>query len=163
MTKKLNIISSVYVNGLRQVVSRITKQTDLELDDLEDVNIVSPSVGDILTWDGTNWVNSPPSGISVTTQEGITAHAGGGQGSATQLTKAYNFIDTVVTNADSAKAMPAIKGLFQYIQNNGASSLDFFPTLGDNFIGLAVNAALSIAPGGELTIVCVTTGSLRYF
>jgi hypothetical protein len=33
-----------------------------ELNDLDSVNIGTPSIGDVLTWDGSNWVNIPSSG-----------------------------------------------------------------------------------------------------
>lgn len=101
--------------------------------------------------------------FKITATEGLTAHAGGGQGSALALTTIYNFIDTVATTNDSVKALPAIKNAFQYIQNNGINDLKIYPTSGDNFSGLSANAALIISSGNQLTIVCATTGTWRYF
>ncbi len=116
--------------------------------------------------DGTTpWTSLPYlfSGSTVTTEEGIVAHAGGGQSLATGLSAAYNFIDTVATLNDSVKILVATVGLFQYIQNNGANSVNVYPFLGDNFIGAGVNAPIAISAGGQLTIVCATAGTLRYF
>ena len=54
------------IGDLVTVVSRISHQTTYdELSDLEDVNISAPTNGDVLTYDGSKWVNGQVGGGSV--------------------------------------------------------------------------------------------------
>jgi hypothetical protein len=57
---------------------------------------------------------------------GITAHAGGGQASATALTKEVNSVDTVATAADSVALPLAVIGQKIYLTNNTATSMQVF-------------------------------------
>ena len=53
------------IGDLVTVVSRISHQTTYdELSDLEDVNISAPTNGDVLTYDGSKWVNGQGGGGS---------------------------------------------------------------------------------------------------
>ena len=53
------------IGDLVTVVSRISHQTTYdELSDLEDVNISTPTNGDVLTYDGSKWVNGQGGGSS---------------------------------------------------------------------------------------------------
>ena len=53
------------IGDLVTVVSRISHQTTYdELSDLEDVNITSPTNGDVLTYDGSKWTNGQGGGGS---------------------------------------------------------------------------------------------------
>ena len=97
-------------------------------------------------------------GISAPTADGITAHAGGGQTSATQLAAIYNRVGTCATAADSVKLVPAVVGAKQTVHNAGAASLAVFPGTGDAIKGLAVNLAVDIPIGGELDFYCATAG-----
>ena len=83
----------------------------------------------------------------------VTAFAGGGQGSATQLNQSYNIVTTVATTGDSIKLPPInhVGGLV-YVKNNGANSLDFFPASGDD-LGLGVDTALSVSAGAAVTFM----------
>lgn len=88
---------------------------------------------------------------------GLTAHAGGGQGSATPLgATTVNRFTTVGSAGDSALlTTPAAGGLSQVVVNHGANAMDLFPASGHNIIladgtDLGANAALSI-PAGSLT------------
>ena len=92
---------------------------------------------------------------------GFTAHAGGGQGSATTLGLGISVVTTVATDHNSV-ILPAgavIGGCWQTVVNNGAHILDIYPQLGGNINGLGVNAALSIPPGGVATLVSNDDGS----
>ena len=57
---------------------------------------------------------------------GITAHAGGGQTSATPLTQLLNQVDTCATNADSVMLPLAIPGQRCFINNNTANTVQVF-------------------------------------
>lgn len=76
---------------------------------------------------------------------GLTAHAGGGQGSATLLALGYNRFTTVATASDSA-ILPAnaVAGDVVYVSNtNATKTMNVFPPVGGTIAGLGVNAALT--------------------
>lgn len=89
----------------------------------------------------------------------VSAHAGGGQGSATALTKRYNNVTTVTTAADSVMLLTAAVGISQTVKNNGATTLAVFPFSGDAINGGSVNASVSINPGDSLTFTATTTSN----
>ena len=96
-----------------------------------------------------------------TSEKGIVAFATGGQGGAVELTKQYNRVDEVAANADSVKpSIPATVGYRQTVQNNGANDLDYFPAVGDNFLGQAVNLPITIAAGNQIGVFCYEDGVL---
>ena len=74
---------------------------------------------------------------------GITAHSGGGQGSATQLTTMLNNVTTVGTAGDSVLLPATAAGLQITVANNGANSLNVFPPSGSTMNG-TLNAAASL-------------------
>lgn len=76
---------------------------------------------------------------------GITAFAGGGQGSATQLTTRYNIVETVASVGDSVKLPTANGATVVVVKNIGASSCDVFPQGGESINKLADNAAFVLA------------------
>lgn len=75
-------------------------------------------------------------------QNGITAFAGGGQASATQLTLQTSRVTTVATRGDSVKLPTASAGLELVVINTGASPMSVFPIAGDAINGLAANTAV---------------------
>lgn len=97
-------------------------------------------------------------GTGASVQSGIVAHAGGGQALATILTAQLSRVDTVASAGDSVLAPSALVGSSCTIQNYGANAMDVFPKVGENFIGLADNVAISVVPGTELNLVCYTAG-----
>jgi hypothetical protein len=99
------------------------------------------------------------SGSSVTS--GITAHAGGGQTGATQLTTTYSFIDTVVSNEDSVKLLAATKNTRMIAINRGVGDLNVYPLLGDSFYGQAVNTPYKypIVNGSSLEVISDVNGT----
>lgn len=86
---------------------------------------------------------------------GITAHAGGGQASATPLTSAINNVTVVATAADSVMLPPALPGLTVRVVNGvAANSLQVFgqPTnpntgVGDTIIAHGSSVASATATG----------------
>ena len=87
----------------------------------------------------------------------ITAFAGGGQASATALTKQINNVSTVATNGDSVKLMAAEQGLAIVVKNSGVADLDIFPADADSIDALAVNLAVRINPGSTAIFYAKST------
>lgn len=87
---------------------------------------------------------------------GITAFAGGGQASATPLTKDINEISTVATIGDSVKLLPAAAGLQQLLINTGSKRCDVFPASGDD-LGAGVDTAVSLSAGAQVTYTAYDT------
>lgn len=94
-------------------------------------------------------------GGSVTT--GLTAFAGGGQASATQLSFGYNEVTTVATAGDSVKLQPAQAGAMITVLNDGANAMDVFPATGDTINDGAANTAISVAPGVTLSFTAINS------
>lgn len=78
----------------------------------------------------------------------ITAHAGGGQGSAQLIGYGTNWIGTCATAGDSI-LLPQQTGGCEAIVifNDGAASCDVFPQSGSRINSLANNTAVAIAAG----------------
>lgn len=96
-------------------------------------------------------------------EKAITAHVGGGQANAYQLTKDKSRIDTNATNGNSVKMMAAIAGSSpKSVLNNTAKDVDVFPALGENFLGVAANTAITIIPGEQLNLFSYETGVWTY-
>jgi hypothetical protein len=94
-------------------------------------------------------------GIPVqSTTTGITANAGGGQGSATALTTEFNVIGTVATGGDSVKLPSAATGLRITIINDTATSADVFPDSGDD-LGAGVDTASALTGGSTVTYFAI--------
>lgn len=92
-------------------------------------------------------------------QDKITATAGGGQGPAFQITTSIARVTTVATTADSVKLPASVAGLTIAILNSGANSLNIFPAQGDAINALGVNAAFALAAAGSTTyFICYTAG-----
>lgn len=106
-------------------------------------------------FNGTAWVAADDTIASLATA--LTAHAGGGQGSALALTAQFNEITTSVTAGDSVKLPLAATGLKTIIKNNGATAIDVFPATGDSINTLAVNTAIRIAPSTQKSFTAVDT------
>ena len=93
------------------------------------------------------------------TTVGLTAFAGGGAASATQLNSSYSVIDTVATTGDSVKFSTTLEvGVVNYVKNDGANALDLFPAAGDD-LGLGVGVAISVGAGKSVAFIGTVTGS----
>lgn len=115
--------------------------------------IVSQSPTDIVALAA----SETPSEIIDSITASITAFAGGGQGSAVQLTSTVNNITTVATAGDSVKLPEAIAGLVVIVQNNGANAADVFPATGETINGGSANAAVSLPAGARMEFIGTTT------
>lgn len=109
--------------------------------------------------DGTAFFTADASGVysngvliqADSSSASITAHAGGGQSSATLITSDYNLVTVCATNFDSVK-LPAIvsAGVTITIKNIGAAILSVFPNTSNTINGLAVNLSIDIPIGGQI-------------
>lgn len=94
------------------------------------------------------------------TADGITAHAGGGQGSATPLTKTINRVTTVASANDScALAASSATNVMQIVINSGANSLQLFGTGSDTINGAASGTGVALAAGKIGIYLSVTPGA----
>lgn len=93
----------------------------------------------------------------VTVDAAVTAHAGGGQGSATAITKDYTNISTCATAGDSVKLPTAAVGLTHTITNRGAASADVFPYTGDTINGGSANAAIKLPVGATYQFIAINS------
>jgi hypothetical protein len=89
----------------------------------------------------------------------ITAFAGGGQTSATQMSSARNRVTTVATTGDSVKLVAAKAGNVVCVFNKGANSLNVFPATGDIINALSANAAYALAATKGADFYCVVDGT----
>lgn len=96
----------------------------------------------------------------VATTNAITAHAGGGQGSATALTTPINRITTVATSGDSVLLPASVAGESCVVINAAAANpADIFPHSGDAINALAINTALSLAANKTVIFYCAVAGT----
>lgn len=104
-------------------------------------------------------------GLSITGSElkvgaatGITAFAGGGQASATALTKTVNNVTTVGTAADSVKLPTSAAGLIVWVVNSTATSMQVFGAGTDTINDVATATGVAQAAGKSATYVCPVAG-----
>jgi hypothetical protein len=97
-------------------------------------------------------------GEMVSAQTGITAFAGGGQGSATAITRAFNRITTCATGGDSVKLPKALPGAQVMIANRGAAACNVFPQTGEAINALSNNTALSLGINAVGIYSCALAG-----
>lgn len=111
-------------------------------------------VGFNTTTQGFSYTASDGTVVSVGSSQsvtGLTAHATGGQGSATQLAPGYNKITVSATAGDSVKLPAAAEGIVVIVKNDGVAAADVFPTAADSINSLAINLAVRIAPQSTIT------------
>lgn len=109
--------------------------------------------------------------------DGLTAHAGGGQGSALQITTPVSRFTTVGSAGDSAVlpsaatiaslvpasvadalSLNALLGSVAFVVFNAtATSMNIFPATGESINGLGANAAFALAGGKN--VLFMTTGT----
>ncbi|MCK5644823.1 MAG: hypothetical protein KAJ19_28750, partial [Gammaproteobacteria bacterium] len=83
----------------------------------------------------------------------LTAFAGGGLPSATELHQSYNVVTTVASPGDSVKLSEATRvGMLVYVKNDGANALDLFPSATDD-LGQGVGVAVSIPAGQSVAFI----------
>jgi hypothetical protein len=95
-------------------------------------------------------------------QTGITAFAGGGQGSATQLSSSvyFHFVDTVATQDDSVKLPDNTTGQAYpvVVKNRGVARLAVFPFTGGAINALGTNVAINLRPEMQQWFIPQTSG-----
>lgn len=99
----------------------------------------------------------------VASQDGITAHAGGGKANAYQLTTQLNRVTTVATTADSVKLPEAIPGTSVTLINAGANAMQVFGKDSDTINGVATGTGISQPAGTEYVYHCLTDGAWRQY
>lgn len=109
------------------------------------VGATTPSTGAFTTLSATQ-------NFALTTVENaVTAHAGGGQGSATALlaTATFHRILTVATSADSVALPPATIGAMQCVRNDSTSGngAQVFGTSPDTINGVATATGVALTAG----------------
>jgi hypothetical protein len=96
---------------------------------------------------------------TITALDGLTAHAGGGQGSATALPASINRFTTVASANDSAVLPASAPGMQITVVNATATnSMNVFPASGDAINALSANAAFGVAAGKTATFFCTAAG-----
>ena len=91
--------------------------------------------------------------LLVSNENAKTAFAGGGQANAFQITKAQTEFSTVANAGDSAKLpllTSSLIGIEIWIFNNTANAMDIFPAAGQQIVGAAINAAVSLGAGAQI-------------
>lgn len=108
-----------------------------------------------------NQLNSVLSTPLLSSQDGITAHAGGGQTNATQLTAVINRVTVAVSGADSVK-LPAFQvGLEITIENDAANAVQVFSREVATINGSPAATGVSQPAGTYATYRCTTAGQWR--
>lgn len=97
---------------------------------------------------------------TMSTINGLTAHAGGGQGSALPLTAMINRVTTVGTAADSVILPASVAGMqITVINAAAANSMNVFPATGDAINALSANTAFAVAANKTATFTCPVAGT----
>lgn len=94
-----------------------------------------------------------------TVADGLTAHAGGGQVSALQLSASINTVSTVATAADSVKLPSAVPGLKITVTNASANSMQVFGVSPDTINGVATGTGVALAAGKTATYFSTVDGA----
>lgn len=90
----------------------------------------------------------------------LTAHAGGGQGSALQLARQINRITVVASAGDSVKLPVSVAGrVVTVINAAAANAMDVFGQTGDIINALSANTAISVAANKTITFYCAVAGT----
>ncbi len=89
----------------------------------------------------------------------VTAHAGGGQASATALTHSFSNITVVASSADSVKLPASTVGRVMVVSNQGANSAQIFGTDPDTINGVATGTGISIPVGAIFVFTCAVVGN----
>lgn len=119
------------------------------------VVVPNPFVSGYRLTDG-NRLNRVIAAGVVSSQDSITATAGGGQTNAFQLLAVNSRITTVVSPNDSIKLPTAVAGLTVIIDNDGANTMAVFPS-GTDTLEDSTSAASLIA-GQDSTFTCPVAG-----
>lgn len=97
---------------------------------------------------------------TASSQNAMTAHAGGGAGFAgSLLTNMITRVTTVATLGDSVTLPTSAVGLVLVVSNAGANPMDVFPASGDAINALAINTAVRVNTQTTMTFYCTVVGT----
>lgn len=99
-----------------------------------------------------------PSLVQGSAQTALTAHAGGGQASALQLSAQFNRVSTVATAADSVALPVSSAGMWVAIANDGASSMQVFGVTPDTINNVATATGVALPAGHAAIYFCAVAG-----
>lgn len=91
--------------------------------------------------------------------DNIVAHAGGGQGAATQITTQTSRIITVATAADSIMLPPSTPGLELLVINHGANSMQVYGATPDTIDDQATATGVAQMANSLVIYTCATAGA----
>lgn len=92
-------------------------------------------------------------------QDNLTAKAGGGQGGGPTINRMVNRVTTVATAADSVTLPASAAGMEVTIINAAAAnSMNVFPATGEAINALGANTAFALAANKTVTAFCTTAG-----
>jgi hypothetical protein len=96
---------------------------------------------------------------TLSSQDSLTAKAGGGQGGGPTINRMINRVTTVASAADSITLPASVSGM-QIVAINaaGVNSMNVFPATGEQINALGANAAFALAAGKTAQFNCVTAG-----
>jgi hypothetical protein len=153
----INNPSLLISNNLSDVANVTTSLNNLGLGVTNDVTFNNVTAGVKMT--ATAFVST--TGINALSfANTLTAHSGGGQGSALALTKQINQITTVAASGDSVLLPTAVAGLSIIVINaNATNPMDCFPFSGQSINALSANTALSIAANKTVIFFCSINGT----
>lgn len=100
--------------------------------------------------------------VLLSSADGLTARAGGGQALGTAINANITRFTTVATIADSATLPPSVPGMQLLVINGAANSMNVFPNPGgtttEKINGGGANAAYALPGNNQATFVCLTAG-----
>lgn len=154
---------STFVSGLTILASEVQGNSDVYRGNLLPVDPTASAAADNaynLGSSGYRWKDLNLSErILQTTQNGITANAGGGQTAGVSLVSDKCFVSTAASSGDSVTLPTATGKESVLVFNGGAAAVDLFPAIGDQIDSKATNTALSLGASLSVQMFSNTTGS----
>lgn len=106
-----------------------------------------------------NSANGWQPAIIESSSDNITAHAGGGQAAAFQLTSMTNRVTVVATSGDSVALPPSIAGLEVVVINHGANPMQVYGAGTDKIDDIASATGVTQMANSFVIYSCATAGN----